>query len=990
MAVYTGKVNLINMSNITATAGVGIQRTEVLYATSNSGSVPPDLANVELTTENGVISFSSIGTSFQVIDDILWAQQGNQSIPLTTDKNSILIGVTGWSPEFPEVKAGDYLWIKTIYYYTNNTQTVVYSVSRQGEDGKQGPAGTSTSTFKLSCNQTEILKFIDSATGNTTISPSILTVSVLKDDPMAVDGVTQIINLDASKFQVQVYNLDTGEWYSITDPEIISLDSNHIFSINLQGIMEKGYEEENLAANKIRHNECILKISYELVQINEQGENEQFNLNEFLNIRYGMNKDMASLSVKAGGIVAAMQDSRMVFDASGLTLQNGALQIVKTIVENGESKIVPLLYADELGNLTLRGTIYAENGTFAGALEAATGSFAGELRAASGTFTGTLEAASGTFAGDISAASGTIGGFSIENGRLVSTNDGNPNIILDGANGNIEANNITLGTGATIKEYIKIGEQVELKRVDASNDSFIRVMNNASEILALKANGTMKIGDGNNTIILSGVDGSITSQSYEDGLGWKISNTNSIFNDVTVKGSIRASVLEYGETQAIGGALLVRPSTRILSASVSGGDTTLVLEEIRDFKVGDYCRIDSQTATSIGHTYYSIISVDTNNKKIVVSGDASGAVGKPIVNFGQDEDNIGISINGSTDESFSTPQSISVFEFNPVNKIITPRVVLGKLPNEEGIYGYAAGSYGLYAENVLLKGSLVTQAKTEDRGFMYSGISTAYSGANAPKSTKLTTKIPNHTASEILLWAGAEKDDQASIEASKFFVDRNGNMYAGSGYFEGTIITDAIIKASVIETTTLRGYGEKPALKIEDAAKGIYFTTKDANNKDVTVFEVNKDSIIANVSNFVFNSNFTIGGNGSLVVPNLYVIGADAGTTISDETGIQAIMFDNKRIAYSKNFKQNELNGNTNGYIDFNTIIETTPQETRGMVFSPDGISQVLTLAAQEVRVKGENTSLYLENSIKYGRDMEYKPVKDNNGNLIGYDLYIE
>lgn len=931
MAVYTGKVNLINMSNITATAGVGIQRTEVLYASSDSGTEPPE---------------------------------------------------SGWQSEIPKVEAGNYLWIKTIYYYTNDTQTTAYSVSRQGEDGKQGPAGASTSAFKLSCNQTEILKFVDSATGNTTISPSILTVSILKDDPTATNGVTQVINLNTSKFKVQVYNLDTGEWYSIVDPEIISLDSNHIFSINLQRIMEKSYEEENPAANKIRHNECILKISYELVQTNEQGENEQFNLNEFLNIRYGMNKDMASLSVKAGGIMAAMQDSKMVFDAAGLTLQNGALQIVKTVVEDEESKIVPLLYADELGNLTLRGTIYAEGGEFSGSLNAASGTFKGELSAASGTFKGSLEAASGTFAGDISAASGTIGGFLIESGRLISTNDGSPNVILDGTNGNIEANNIVLGTGAVIKEYIQIGEQVQLRKASVAEDSFIRVLNNGAEILSLKANGTMRVGNGSNTIILSGVDGSITSQSYEDGLGWKISNTNSIFNDVTVKGSIRASVLEYGETQAIGGALLVRPSTRILAASIDQGNTTLTLEEIRDFKVNDYCRIDSQTTTSVGHAYYKITSVNTTSKQIVVLGDATGAVGKPIVNFGQVGDNIGISINGSTDESFSTPQSISVFEFNSETQMITPRVVLGKLPNEESIYGYAAGTYGLYAENVLLKGSLVTQARTEGRGFMYSGISTAYSGANAPKSTKLVTKMPEgFVASEILLWAGAEKDDKTSIESSKFFVDRNGNMYAGSGYFEGTIITDATIKASIIETTTLRGYGEKPALKIEDAAKGIYFTTKnEKTGLDDVVFEVNKDSIIANVPNFVFNSNFSIGGNGSLVVPNLYVIGADTGSTIAEEISIQAVMFDNKRIAYTDEFKQSELNGKSKAYIDFEN----------GTVFSPDGVNQVLVLNSQEVRIKGENTSLYLENSIRYGGDMEYKPVRDHNGDLIGYDLYIE
>jgi hypothetical protein len=58
----------------------------------------------------------------------------------------------------------------------------------------------------------------------------------------------------------------------------------------------------------------------------------------------------------------------------------------------------------------------------------------------------------------------------------------------------------------------------------------------------------MSIGYGDNNIIFSGADGSIISQSYYNGLGWKISNTESIFNDVTVRGSIRASVLEYGET----------------------------------------------------------------------------------------------------------------------------------------------------------------------------------------------------------------------------------------------------------------------------------------------------------------------------------------------------------------------------------------------------------------------------------------------------------
>lgn len=977
MAVYRGKIDIVNMSNIAATAGVGIQKTEVLYAISDSGSIPPDLTNVELATKDGVISFASTGASFQIIDDILWAYQDNQNVPLTTNKDSILIGLSNvWSPDFPEVAAGQYLWTKVIYYYTNNTQTVVYNVSKQGETGPQGPAAPSS--YHLNCNQTEILKFVDN-NGNTTISPETLTVSVYKDEPSREGGQVQITNLNPLNFTAEVYNINTGAWIPISSGGIITLDSTHTFSINLKKLIEEGVTNNNAAATQLLFGESILKISY--IHIQGEDKEETFSLVDFLNVRYGMSKDMAQLSLKANGIVASMQDSKMVFDSTGLTVQNGSFTIRDSEGNN-------LLYSDN-GNLALKGNIYADGGYFKGELQAATGSFAGSLTAATGTFTGELQAATGSFSGNISAAGGTIGGFKIEATRLTSLktdNKGVPNIILDGESGNIEVENITLGTGAVIKEYIKIGDQVELRRATTSVDSFIRVVNSTNqEILGLKADGSMSVGYGNNSIIISGADGSIVSQSFYNGLGWKISNTESIFNNVTVRGSIRASVLEYGETQAIGGALLVRPSSRIIKEERSGSNTKLTLEQTEGFNVGDYCRIDIQTANSVEHRFFVITNI--TDKIITVSGDATGSYGKPIVSFGQTNedknknDNVGICINGSLDSSFSTPQSISVFDFNPTTQVITPRVVLGKLPNEESIYGYAAGTYGLYAENVLLKGSLVTQTDTSG-SITYSGISTLHSGADAPASHRYNNWFGESNTGEILLWAGATGTSKEEVENSKFFVDRNGNLFAGSGYFKGTIITDATITASAIETAVLRGSNEKPgepALKIEDAAKGIDFTAT-VDGEEITVFKVTTDSIVANVPNFVFNSNFTVGGNGSLVVPNLYVIGSDTGAVTTDTTNQEAIMFDKHRISYVNNFKQNELTGTTKGYIDF----------TSNMIFSPDGTSQILELSDQEVRVKGENTSLYLENSIRYGEIMEYKPVYDKNDILIGYDLYVE
>ena len=979
MAVYRGKVDIVNMSNITATAGVGIQSSRTLYVISNSGNVPPDLVDVNLTTTDGnTLTFASTGATFKVVNNILMAWQGEQEVPLTVDANKVLVGVEGWVPEVPEVGAGQYLWSKTIYTYTNGTQTITYGVSRQGADGKQGPqgpAGVTAASYRLNCNQSEILKFVDSF-GNTTISPEILTVSVLKDEPSLDIGYIQITNLDINNFTIEIYNINTGEWNIVTDIDIISLDENFNFSVNLQELIARGSQEGNLAANQLLFNECILKIAY-IYHEDKNNEEECYNLFEFLNVRYGMNKDMAQLSVKANGIVASMQESQLVFDANGLMVQNGSF-IIKDAEGNN------LLYSDN-GNLALKGNIYAENGYFKGELQGATGTFTGELIAASGTFNGKLEAATGSFSGDISAASGTIGGFKIDATRLISTdNEDNPSIILNGKDGSIEAENIVLGTGAQIKEYIKIGDQVELRRVATPVDSFIKVVNeDDEEILALKADGTMSVGYGDNTIIISGADGSIVSQSFHDGLGWKISNTESIFNDVTVRGSIRASVLEYGETQAIGGALLVRPSSRILKVQTSEANTLLTLEEVRGFNIGDYCRIDVQTQSSLEHRFFQII--DIQDKIITVSGDASGSYGKPIVNFGQTNidkeknDNVGISINGSIDNSFGTPQSISVFDFNPETKAITPRIVLGKLPNEESIYGYAAGTYGLYAENVLLKGSLVTQTDTTGT-VTYSGISTLYTGADSPTSQRYEQWFGEGKTGEILLWAGATGTTKEEVETSKFFVDRNGNLYAGSGYFKGTIITDATITASAIETAVLRGSNEnpgEPALRIEDAAKGIHFTTTDNDGEIQTVFEVTKDSIVANVPNFVFNSNFTVGGNGSLVVPNLYVIGDDIGTIDSEGNEAQALTFDKHRISYAEDFKQNELLGNIKGYIDF----------TSNLSFSPDGINEVFELSSQEVRAK---TSLYLENSIKYNNLMEYKPVYDSEDNLIGYDLYIE
>jgi hypothetical protein len=59
---------------------------------------------------------------------------------------------------------------------------------------------------------------------------------------------------------------------------------------------------------------------------------------------------------------------------------------------------------------------------------------------------------------------------------LVSTDNlDTPSIVLNGEKGEIVAENISLGTGAKIKDYIQLGETVFLRNASALGDAFITV-----------------------------------------------------------------------------------------------------------------------------------------------------------------------------------------------------------------------------------------------------------------------------------------------------------------------------------------------------------------------------------------------------------------------------------------------------------------------------------------------------------------------------------
>ena len=74
-----------------------------------------------------------------------------------------------WLTDPPQTQPGDYLWTRKITTYTNNSQTLEYSVSRNGNDGEKGEQGKPGVDGKSSYTH---IAYANSADGRTDFSVS--------------------------------------------------------------------------------------------------------------------------------------------------------------------------------------------------------------------------------------------------------------------------------------------------------------------------------------------------------------------------------------------------------------------------------------------------------------------------------------------------------------------------------------------------------------------------------------------------------------------------------------------------------------------------------------------------------------------------------------------------------------------------------------------------------------------------------------------------
>lgn len=144
--------------------GIGIRSTSVLYGLSTAETLPPtawyqnppSLVKGQWFWTKTVWTYTD-NTTETGYQKTYVARDGNDGNNGIAGKDGVGIRSTtityaqgtsgtvaptsGWNSQVPNVPAGQYLWTKTVWTYTDNTNETGYSVSKIGEQGPQGAKG---------------------------------------------------------------------------------------------------------------------------------------------------------------------------------------------------------------------------------------------------------------------------------------------------------------------------------------------------------------------------------------------------------------------------------------------------------------------------------------------------------------------------------------------------------------------------------------------------------------------------------------------------------------------------------------------------------------------------------------------------------------------------------------------------------------------------------------------------------------------------------
>ena len=439
--------------------------------------------------------------------------------------------------------------------------------------------------YRVNCNTEEIIKFVNN--NEYSFSPEQIEFSVYDIEAKEV--------VRKPEYYISVIYLNEGKREQREVTSFFKLQPNGKVTFNIIDFIK---EVENFKIedyNKFLLYTCLKKgEGYLNFSLKYRGD---LILGEIVRIRFGTTEEMAKFNVTATSINAAIRDSKMQFSEQGLDIYNGGLRIHKNTEGNSET----VLWMDEeTGNLVLHGDIYANNGEFNGIIRAKGGYFENEMSVfgnlsvgqSEKIYIGKKDKYQGIFSSNYSPGEGK--GFFIS------------------PEGKIFANEISLGKGAEIQDYLQIGNHCFLQKPTSDNEnSVISILDDSdNRIFKVTDDGKMVIGYGDNGIIANGQNSSIGSTNYAKGSsGWFLSNDEAELNNVMIRGIVKDTVFAHGEVQTVGGTLIVRPTFLIDKAYKYSDQELYVVTTKMDgtgISVGDYCQIGNKTQNE----YFQIVYIE--------------------------------------------------------------------------------------------------------------------------------------------------------------------------------------------------------------------------------------------------------------------------------------------------------------------------------------------------------------------------------------------
>lgn len=897
-------------------------------------------------------------------------------------------------------------------------------------DGAQGAPGPAADEYSVQANQEEVLKF--KKEGSWSFSPSKLYLIPKKKDEVLIGK--NGFNFELSFYSIAERNGEIEEETIVLDREIVTTEEEYvvateytegrtyysydgekyepitnddekptesnfaeglyyefvsqnfnIYSVDTvnnryivhfdqmqQVCLHQGKDNDKEFVNKLK--ELFNKVFFILIfKIKEDEQVKHYYTTKCQN---GMSDDMATFSLEAEKIVQAVQNTLLTFTADGLTLKNGAF----TIVDNeGDA-----LLGTDGDNLYVKGTIYATDGEFSGKLSAPTGEIGGfEITESQLNSPYTYEKVQLV---EEDFEENTYYVFKDDSYQLAETyTEGteyfkqNVSLVLNGEVGSIYAKDITLGESAKIEKYIQLGTNTRIY-----NSEFDESGGNILVSENVKISDAGKIFVGNIELDGSSTEGSIQVIDDNENLKWKINGEGTaIFNDIYANNvHLSNTIMEIGTVQNVGSLMIFKDAF----APSSCNGSVLEFNEPTSFKADDWL---------YNGKYYQVKETSNEGKTITLTSNYADDLQLPLSKFGQANSDFVFSAFGAYDSdntlnyNFASPYSITLAELLKTGENTPPnfkkRLVLGQLDGaiagNENVKGI-----GLYADNVYLKGSLISEGPIhkdiEDE--YYSGINTD-SGAQMPIYVDSDQTIPyfpdsrietgeddnkktEYITGEILFWAGARKNTkgEVDIENSPFRVDSLGNLYAGSGYFKGSIISEATISAALLRTARIEGYDVESNTQALLTICG-HDTSKSISLQDQAhgeVFSISNDGLSSQNVNFI-----AVGTEG------VSSIGIFKNTNTSNISFTNEFDSDSDlvRLAYRK--KENNTN-------DKKTLINLEFKDDLKIRYETNENNK--TPIAEIGQIESVfNSNMIFNKNIQYSTLLEYKKVKD------GYDLYV-